>query len=829
VACPASSLAGYRIERIASGLNQPTYITQAPGDPANILYYTERTRDALPGFGTINAMGRVWRYDTTTRTKSLVLDLSAVFPTREVTNDTGLQSIAFHPDFNTVGASGFGKMYVSYSERGGVAANNVEEFDIGAGGTASFNHRVLRYTNGSQNNHTVNWIGFDPNAAGSAKNYLYISTGDGAFGLNYNNGSFGVGANGRPSQNPGSIRGKMLRVDITPGAPDAYPGNADRNYAIPPSNPIPVYNAANPNPATNPMLSLTQGVLGEVWLTGLRNVSRASFDRANSDLYMGDVGEIAWEEVSFLKAGTNNGATPPVDYGWPQKEGTFDSNITGAPHTDTNPFTGAAALKPIQQFPHTAGGNAVIGGYVHRGPIAELAGKYFYADYVPGRILQLEFDRDTPAGSFNGGNGTVTDLTLRFNSRVYDPTDPSYIGSMSIADLPGIDHLVSFGEDNAGNLYIVDFGPGTGFAGQYPGAGMGEIFKVVVGTIDGSWNIDNSGNWFTPDNWTSGGVPGMVGDSATFGPLITTQRTVTLDGAQAVSTLTLNSTQGYVLAGPGILTLQGLSPAVVNVIAGAHIISAPVALPGDVQINTSAAAATLSFTSSLTDAGGNTVTKLGPGLVQFVSLRAGTLDAAGGTTRISFKAGSPNSLSAVVKNLTIGAGGKLDLTNNSMIVDYSGPVGTLIGDTRANLLDDRLFSSAADASRTLGYGDNAVLGFVTFAGATVDASSLLIKFTYFGDADLNGQVDVADLGALASNWQTSGPWTSGDFDYSGFVDVADLGLLASNWQAGVGSPLGPSLAEALAALGLPFAAVPEPAQATMIVVFAGLLRRARRA
>jgi hypothetical protein len=90
-------------------------------------------------------------------------------------------------------------------------------------------------------------------------------------------------------------------------------------------------------------------------------------------------------------------------------------------------------------------------------------------------------------------------------------------------------------------------------------------------------------------------------------------------------------------------------------------------------------------------------------------------------------------------------------------------------------------------------------------------------------------VDVADLGKLASNWQTSGPWTSGDFDYSGFVDVADLGLLASNWQSGVGSPLGPSLAEALAAVGLPISAVPEPMGFVGVGVFAlmPLSRRSR--
>src|SRR5262245_30726013 len=80
----------YVIERIASGLNQPTYVTQAPGDPANILYFTERTQDANPGFSAPNFMGKIWRYDLDTRTKTVVADFSS----RPVTNDTGLHTLA---------------------------------------------------------------------------------------------------------------------------------------------------------------------------------------------------------------------------------------------------------------------------------------------------------------------------------------------------------------------------------------------------------------------------------------------------------------------------------------------------------------------------------------------------------------------------------------------------------------------------------------------------------------------------------------------------------------------------------------------------------------
>jgi hypothetical protein len=86
-----------------------------------------------------------------------------------------------------------------------------------------------------------------------------------------------------------------------------------------------------------------------------------------------------------------------------------------------------------------------------------------------------------------------------------------------------------------------------------------------------------------------------------------------------------------------------------------------------------------------------------------------------------------------------------------------------------------------------------------------------------GDADADNDVDIADLGILASNWQQPGGLFDGDFDASGRVDIADLGILASNWQVGVGS--GPSLAEALAAVGLPGNSVPEPG--TLLPTLAG--------
>jgi hypothetical protein len=168
-------------------------------------------------------------------------------------------------------------------------------------------------------------------------------------------------------------------------------------------------------------------------------------------------------------------------------------------------------------------------------------------------------------------------------------------------------------------------------------------------------------------------------------------------------------------------------------------------------------------------------------------------------------------------SIAVNASGQIDLNDNKAIVNYGAadpsPVQTIrqfiqIGYNGGAWNGNRITTSMGDGSFGLGYADNAVLGFGSFGGISVDASSVLITFAYFGDADLNGQVDVADLGLLATNWQASGLWTDGDFDYSGSIDVNDLGLLATNWQAGVGGA--PSLDEALVWFGLGGANVPEP-------------------
>lgn len=165
-------------------------------------------------------------------------------------------------------------------------------------------------------------------------------------------------------------------------------------------------------PADNPFVGAAG--LDEIWAYGLRNVWRFSFDRATGDLYLGDVGQNQYEEINFEPAGSGGG----FNYGWNAFEASrvFNRNVS-APN----------AVLPIAEYDHSLG-CSVTGGYVYRGAAlaAALDGVYLYGDYCSGRVWAAYRDAQ---GAWNSGVFLETGLQIS-----------------------------SFGEDEAGELYVVDYG-----------------------------------------------------------------------------------------------------------------------------------------------------------------------------------------------------------------------------------------------------------------------------------------------------------------------------------------------------------------------------------
>src|SRR5690606_38231904 len=144
--------------------------------------------------------------------------------------------------------------------------------------------------NQPQPNHNGGWIDFGPNDG-----YLYIATGDGGGGND--NGTGHTAGTGNAQDTTDNLLGKMLRID---GHGDDFPPDNPRNYAIPEDNPFVGVNGDD-----------------EIWSYGLRNPFRSSFDRANGDLWIGDVGQTRREEINYQPADSSGGE----NYGWRLREG----------------------------------------------------------------------------------------------------------------------------------------------------------------------------------------------------------------------------------------------------------------------------------------------------------------------------------------------------------------------------------------------------------------------------------------------------------------------------------------------------------------------------
>lgn len=291
-------------------------------------------------------------------------------------NEQGLLGLAFDPGY---AANGF--FYVYYINGPGSGTSRISRFQVSAdSNVADAASEVILYTVPQPfSNHNGGCLQFGPDG------YLYCGFGDGGSGNDPN-------GNG---QNLGTALGSMIRIDVS---------QHNSTYAIPPDNPF----------------VGAQDTLPEIWASGLRNPWRYSFDRLTGDLWIGDVGQNAWEEVDFWPAGDNSGP----NFGWRCREG-----LVPTPGVDQ---TGCSAsgpfVDPVAVFNHGAQGwCSVIGGYVYRGPsFPRLYGKYIFTDYCKSDFITF-------------GNNYALDTLLSIS----------------------VNGTSAFGEDMAGELYVVDHEHGT--------------------------------------------------------------------------------------------------------------------------------------------------------------------------------------------------------------------------------------------------------------------------------------------------------------------------------------------------------------------------------
>jgi autotransporter-associated beta strand protein len=248
---------------------------------------------------------------------------------------------------------------------------------------------------------------------------------------------------------------------------------------------------------------------------------------------------------------------------------------------------------------------------------------------------------------------------------------------------------------------------------------------------------------------------------------------------------------------------------------------------------------TLTFTKSNTYTGGTTVR--GGTLVTNANFTNGPLAITTGKAQVTTEATSNTLAGATdVTSVSVTGNGVLDLTNNALIVDYTpgnSPLTTIAGDIKTafnggswNGVGITSSSAAAIAISTnihktaLGFGEASALGIGSFAGHTVDTTTVVVGYTLSGDANLDGQVNMVDFNKLAANFGKTGQsWVNGDDNYDGTVNLLDLNSIATNYGAAFSSP--PVDSEPVAGLG---ALVPEPGMLMMAPLITIVCRRRRR-
>lgn len=722
-------------QRVTTSASRPVFVTAPAGDTNRLFVAEQHT-----------GMIRILDIRRGTFLATPFLDLNGL----STGNEQGLLGLAFDPDYAnngyfyvnvTTSADGGDTHIRRYQATGDPATSNVAS--LGS------QYELLSF-NQPQSNHNGGWIGFGPNDG-----YLYIASGDGGGGNDEGTGHTpGIG-NAQDITN--NLLGKMLRIDVSQ---DDFPADANRNYGVPASNPF-------------------VGVTGddEIWSYGLRNPYRSSFDSATGDLWIGDVGQGAREEIDYQPADSPGGE----NYGWRLREGTIATpNVGGA-----EPANHVGPIYDYTRGNGTFQGTVVIGGYVYRGPVAALQGHYIFADAGSLNIWKLDPEAVNPRASVTRINDLLT-------------PNAGSIGSLS-----------SFGEDGVGNLYLLEL-----FSG--------EIFRVTTNSEDIVWNGDDASagtpgdgvSWSSANNWTRGISvdQNFVDEDHVFFAAGSSQSTIDLGANRTVSAATFQAP--YTLANHTLRVLSG------NVTVESGVSAR---LQSDLEAESANhSLRKLGEGTLLVDGGaGQMVVKQGTvggvGTLNYLTVEAGAIVAPGSSVGTL----------TVAQTLTLESGATLAIElAGSELGEYDrlsvGGVAKLAGTLAVELID----GFVPEAGDSFGF-----LSAVGGAGGTFDVLnlpelgehlewilnpgditvSLMVNSTLEADFDNDGDVDALDLATWQSNYGTVGGAGRFQGDANGDSNVDGRDYLV--WQRQVGIVAG----------GLPASSVAVPEPQTLVFLLVGLL------
>jgi len=524
--------------RLSTGLAKPINITHASGDDARLFVAEQDT-------------GKIQIITLATGT------IQGTFLTvgnRTSGNEEGLLGHAFHPNY-----ASNGYVYVNVTTpnvTGGGRHTDIRRYtrSVSNPDTADpATMQVILAYDQPETNHNGGWLDFGPDGK------LYIGSGDGGGGGD-NHGSIGNG------QNRNTLLGKIIRIDVDAAFP----------YAI---------------PSDNPYVGVS-GQRGELWAIGLRNPWRCDFDN-DGNLWIGDVGQNAIEEISLIPAGQAG-----VNFGWRVWEGTNR-------YTGETPVTTYTA--PVVDYDRT-GGYCVIGGCVYRGSsMPNLAGTYFYGDYGSSRMWSL---RRSSGGVLSEQAERTTEL--RGSGSMNNPT--------------------AFGRDASGEVYVTDYSSGeiwkfvsslgvTGgptlaptTIGATPSRSLSSTggrapvtWSISAGTLPAGMSINGSTGVISGTPTSAGNTSFTIRATDGNGARVDRACTLLVNAAPAVTTAslpdaTLGATYSTTLAGNA-----GTTPYLWDLASGTLATGLSLASTGTISGTPTGVTAT--FTVRVTDAAGVTATR----------------------------------------------------------------------------------------------------------------------------------------------------------------------------------------------------------------------------